>query len=771
MRTTLWTKIVVISIILFLGTGVVPAINGNIEHNVQGSQSIKTMQLSSSALTFDQTSIASLANPDELPIEKIVSNNVYVQSPNHRPILESNNTMITQPLDNDIYRTGDLIDIEGTADGANFQYYTVDWGIGENPSQWNTTGITLTNDGQEPIANNTLATWNTNFATTANYYTLRLTVNYTTSQDTALIIDIYIDPALKQGWPQHIPFEWTPDGLTYYWAGLLEPAVADINNDGYSEIIAYKGGNPPKLDCFSQDGTLLWEAPVGNTDSPGGNLNYPVIGDVNNDGYDEIVVFHFLHFDFDHSQVYVFGHNGAVLLGWPVTLPKEFHATIIIADVNNDGYRDIIFKGNDAKNRMLIVLDHTGSIITQFPLYHVNWGSFIEPCPTVGNFDSDPELEIVTADPSEYAGYNSTSGQWNNTGVIHVYNLDGTEIPGWPVYTPGVIFSSPVTADINNDGYPEIIVGLEFAGDAPNPDYGGLYVYDHNGYVLPGFPFEKGWNFASTPAVADFDNDGYLEITASRLGFYTYVIHHDGTLAAGWPQTTIWNDYYSTIAGDVDGDHIPDIVTTAGNGFCPIYQPGGVYAWKYDGTPIPGFPKVTEGDAQAPATIADIDNDGKVEIIASSDWDMDFQTASFKERGTLYVWDINTTYNQTTMLWPTFHLNTERTGMIPTSPMPYLIIGNITGGFFKIKSTINNIGTAPATTIQWNITLTGGLILIGRKTTRTISTLNPSMEQIIMSKAIIGFGKTVITITAAIPRMTVTKQQNATVRLFFIHTN
>jgi len=844
----MWTKELVVGIILlFVGTSVIPTITGNTR---QRNTEIKITQTSASSSVIDHAfnTVDTSLNPDEVSTKKLVTDDVYKQTKDDSLSPTFTDASISQPWDNDIFRAGDIIDIQGTANGSMFQYYIIQWGLGENPSTWSSTGITLVNGGQTGVVNGSLATWDTSFVTDGDYYTLRLTVNFTTYQSEALIKDIYVDPTLKQGWPQRINYEYNTQGGYYYWAGFLEPVVDDINNDGHSEIIVYKGGNPPKLQAFDDDGSLLWSSPVGNTDISGGNLHIPVVGDINNDGFDEIVVFRYMLTQ--TSQVYVFDHDGAVLDGWPITIAKEYHPTLLIADVNIDGYGEIIFKGNDASDRKLLIIDHTGTILEQWSLSLKSWGSSIESSPAVGNFDDDPQLEIVCADPSENAGYNQTSQEWINEGVIHVYNIDGSEVPGWPKYTDGIIFSSPVTGDINNDGYVEIVVGLEYAGNAPDYRYGGVYAFDRNGNILPGWPFEKGWNFASSPALADFDNDGDLEIAVSRLGFYTYVIHHDGTPASGWPQQTTWNDYYSTIIGDIDNDNIPDILTTAGNGFYPsIYQYGGVYAWKYDGTPIPGFPKVTDSDAQAPATTADIDNDGNIEIIASSDWDYDFTTGLYKYRGSLYVWEVDATYHESTMEWPTFHHDSQRTGAYPHSLMadangpyeglagepiqfignviggtapyswrwdfgdgftstepnplhafsevgtyqvtlmvtdavfnsdndtttatitvlePVLAIGNITGGFFKVKATIKNIGEVAANNIQWNITVTGRFVLLGKATTGSIAALNAGDEQAITSKRIFGFGKAVVTIIATTPGSTASKEQNATIMLFFI---
>jgi hypothetical protein len=771
-----WRKELVVGILLlFIGMSLGPNITGMIRQYESGSdydtmKAIRTMHSSDSSL--DIVSMVTVANPSFQPDE--VSTNAFMttihkQSREETILPTFDNIELSQPLNNDVRRAGDLIEITGSANGPAFHHYVVEWGNGENPSQWFTTGIQLINGGLIAIVNDTLATWDTGFVETIDFFTLRLTVNFTTYENDAFIRKVCLDPSLKAGWPQRIPFEYDSQGGFYYWPGYLEPVVDDIDNNGQKEIIVYTGGDPPKLCVFRSNGSLLWSAPVGTTDASGGNLHLPLVGDINKDGFDEIVVFRFI-LTGAYSQLYVFNHTGQILDGWPITIPKEYHPTLLIADVNNDGFDEIIFNGNDAVTRYLLIIDKTGTIIAQWTLSEKHWGSSIDSTPALGNFDNDPQLEIVCASPSENAGYNASSGEWNNEGVIHVYNIDGSELPGWPKYTDGVIFSSPATGDIDNDGDDDIIVGLQFSGNAPDYRYGGLYAFDKNGEVLPGWPVEKGWNFASSPALADFDGDGDLEIVASRLGFYTYVIHHDGTLASGWPQQTTWNDYYSPIIGDITNDNIPDILTTAGNGFYPsISSYGGVYAWEFDGTPIPGFPKPTEVDAQAPAHIGDIDDDGKIELIASSDWDYDYVTQDYKYRGSLYVWEIDATYVSSTMEWSTFHHDVQRTGMYPyVQPPLALEIGNITGGLFKVRVTITNIGTMAADNIEWNISVIGGLLLIGRQTLGNILSLNSSEEHIITSKTMIGVGKPVIKITATTQGITASKEQNALFLLFFI---
>ncbi|MBE3121920.1 MAG: PKD domain-containing protein [Thermoplasmata archaeon] len=99
-----------------------------------------------------------------------------------------------------------------------------------------------------------------------------------------------------------------------------------------------------------------------------------------------------------------------------------------------------------------------------------------------------------------------------------------------------------------------------------------------------------------------------------------------------------------------------------------------------------------------------------------------------------------------------------------SAPAPNLEIQAITGGLFKVKTTIKNTGTAAATNVSWSIKLDGGLILLGKETTGNIPTIAAGGSEAISSKLILGFGKTVITVTAG----TATKSQNATVLLVFI---
>lgn len=102
-----------------------------------------------------------------------------------------------------------------------------------------------------------------------------------------------------------------------------------------------------------------------------------------------------------------------------------------------------------------------------------------------------------------------------------------------------------------------------------------------------------------------------------------------------------------------------------------------------------------------------------------------------------------------------------------TEGAPIIQIQTISGGLFKVKTSIKNIGTLTATNINWNITLTGGAF-IGKETSGVITSLAPDQSADISSKFIFGLGATVVKVTAVSTETSDTKEQSGMVLLFFI---
>ncbi|MFH0949413.1 MAG: VCBS repeat-containing protein, partial [Candidatus Aenigmatarchaeota archaeon] len=78
----------------------------------------------------------------------------------------------------------------------------------------------------------------------------------------------------------------------------------------------------------------------------------------------------------------------------------------------------------------------------------------------------------------------------------------------------------------------------------------------------------------------------------------------------GWPQLTGNMIYSSPALGDIDNDGKLEIV--AGS------YDGKVYVWKSNGAIVPGWPQLTNDSVHSSPALGDIDNDGKLEIAVGS---------------------------------------------------------------------------------------------------------------------------------------------------------
>ncbi len=106
------------------------------------------------------------------------------------------------------------------------------------------------------------------------------------------------------------------------------------------------------------------------------------------------------------------------------------------------------------------------------------------------------------------------------------------------------ISSSPAIGDIDGDGNLDVVVGV---GTIYNSvcTQGGIIAYDRFGNVKPGWPFlaqdyevpPAGCrdSIFSTPALGDLNKDGRLEIVAGGFDKKLYVLQDNGTLLPGFP--------------------------------------------------------------------------------------------------------------------------------------------------------------------------------------------------------------------------------------------
>ncbi len=181
-----------------------------------------------------------------------------------------------------------------------------------------------------------------------------------------------------------------------------------------------------------------------------------------------------------------------------------------------------------------------------------------------------------------------------------VLPIDETVTGDW-IQTAKPIWSSPALADIDGDGELEIIVGT---------NEGMLYVFNEDATRVAGFPTAAEDHIRSSPAVADLDGDGSLDIVVGSDDGKLYAWNGQGEPLAGFPKLTSNDIASSPAAGDLDGDGSLEVVVGSND--------RGIYAFNADGSPVCGFPVITANSVWSSPAIADLDGDGSLEIVVGS---------------------------------------------------------------------------------------------------------------------------------------------------------
>ncbi len=220
--------------------------------------------------------------------------------------------------------------------------------------------------------------------------------------------------------------------------------------------------------------------------------------------------------------------------------------------------------------------------------------------PAAIDADGDGCKEIYVSDESGNICAFSCDGSElldTSVGVDPIFSCDAADGLGF--------WSSIAAADIDGDGETEIV--------EPDRMYPGrLWVIDPWGDVEPGFPVSLPTRFIATPALADLDDDGLLEIILFGQNRRLYIVRADGApyaadyLVDSLPECTDGFGPSSPAVGDIDGDGEPEVIV--GGGTDDAYN-GYIYAWNADGSRVDGFPKAVYGDPRGSPVLGNIDDD------------------------------------------------------------------------------------------------------------------------------------------------------------------
>lgn len=567
---------------------------------------------------------------------------------------------------------------------------------------------------------------------------------------------------------------------------LSSPAIADVNNDGRDDIIL--GTNNGHILVVRDNGQVIWDTDLSpyfgmapNTQEIGSS---PAVADIDGDGRMEIVVGTGTIRTNICTQggVMVLNHNGNPEPGWPKLAedrgipPAGCRDTIFsspaLGDLDNDGDLEIVVGGFDKK---IYAWHHTGQLLPGFApdswlrtkeptwndlkgrLADSIWGS-----PVIADLDNDGYDDIIIS--TDEGNYSIGWDDWDCPyrlppgwapgycgGTVYALNRFGQVLPGFPIHLHEAIQSTPAIGDINNDGSLDIVVGTGafYYNNSPDRPTNGfrVYAFNNRGQALPGWAGGKVTNgpVAASPSIGDISGDGRPEVVIAAMNERRlYAWNGSGQPVNGFPMTPVdhWGSTLATydigssfILGDYDGDGKMEIFINQAWGVTIIDGNG----QHITSTIFPGNNPIylTNGSLLNTPAVGDIDNDGRLELITHN--------------SQLFVWDLDSSSDLAD--WPMFKRDAAGEGRMPlppnlAAPTSFALVRQQgVGGRAEGTFHLNNVGAGD---IDWTITGPSGV-----RVTPSSGTLLDGSVIIDISRGTGGYGRGVhflgnLTITGTI---------------------
>jgi hypothetical protein len=258
----------------------------------------------------------------------------------------------------------------------------------------------------------------------------------------------------------------------------------------------------------------------------------------------------------DQVQVRRISDGSLVVQFAPFVAPYNDGVTVAMADVNGDGYEDLIvgsaagsshvkvYDGKALANGTLTAATAESHLITEFmgfdPKYHV--GVHV----AAGYLDGSTHADIILGTTCGNPQVKVVNSAGIGTGGFDALHVDANLLATWFAYGQGVNMGVTVAAgDVEGTGIPDVVTGST-AGNPNVKVFRGKPIHDRtfNGanpdanLVASFFPYATGQGLGVNVAVGDVNGDHFADIITAPTVSNPDVRVYDGQAAANGSLTT-----------------------------------------------------------------------------------------------------------------------------------------------------------------------------------------------------------------------------------------
>jgi hypothetical protein len=400
--------------------------------------------------------------------------------------------------------------------------------------------------------------------------------------------------------------------------GSSVSTAGDVNGDGYDDVIVGAADN----DAGGEDAGRAYVFYGGpNADVTAdlvftGGAEYDFFGnsvstagDVNGDGYDDVIVGAFSDSsDSGAGRAYVFfGGPGAdstadIVFSGEVYLDKFGISVSAAGDVNGDGYDDVIvgaqMAGGDNEGRAYVFYcgpdaDLSADLVFTGEAYNNYFGRSVS---TAGDVNGDGYDDVIVG-----ADHNDVGGVYAGRAYVFFGGPDADTTADL-IFTGEAVqdnFGNSVSTagDVNGDGYDDVIVGARL-NDAGGFGAGRAYVFfggpsaDLTADILLTGEAHDDHFGNSVSTAGDVNGDGYDDVIVGTERYWGTELAGQAYVFFGGPGADSTADLIFTgevnnnlfgicvsTAGDVDGDGYDDVIVGAVLNDAGGNDAGGVFVY------------------------------------------------------------------------------------------------------------------------------------------------------------------------------------------------